>query len=75
MQIVEKDAALLEYPGETSSSLIADHHGMAKFKNPMDTNYTSVKNVLKWLIRKIRSKEAGELCRNLQRKMISPYRH
>ncbi|MCJ1353732.1 MAG: hypothetical protein MMC33_003719 [Icmadophila ericetorum] len=64
--IVEKDAALLEYPGETSSSLIADHHGMAKFKNHTDTNYANVRNVLKWLAKKTVRKDAGEL--------LSPFR-
>ncbi|KAI4136572.1 MAG: hypothetical protein LQ341_005546, partial [Variospora aurantia] len=49
--IVEKDSALLEYPGEITSSLIADHHGMAKFKTPQDTNYTVVRDILKWLTR------------------------
>ncbi|KAL8646882.1 MAG: hypothetical protein Q9210_005880 [Variospora velana] len=50
-RIVDKDSALLEYPGEITSSLIADHHGMAKFKTPQDTNYTIVRNILKWLTR------------------------
>ncbi|KAG8530798.1 uncharacterized protein KY384_004155 [Bacidia gigantensis] len=59
--IVDKDSALLEYPGETSSSLIADHHGMAKFRNPQDTNYTQVKNVLKWLKRKAVSEDTRDL--------------
>ncbi|KAI4262936.1 MAG: hypothetical protein L6R42_001894 [Xanthoria sp. 1 TBL-2021] len=59
--IVDKDSALLEYPGEVSSSLIADHHGMAKFKNPQDTNYTNVKNVLKWLKRKSVSEDTRDL--------------
>ncbi|KAL8671628.1 MAG: hypothetical protein Q9168_003879 [Polycauliona sp. 1 TL-2023] len=59
--IVDKDSALLEYPGEVSSSLIADHHGMAKFKNPQDTNYNNVKNVLKWLKRKRTSEDTRDL--------------
>ncbi|KAL8791063.1 MAG: hypothetical protein Q9213_000270 [Squamulea squamosa] len=58
--IVDKDSALLEYPGEASSSLIADHHGMAKFRNPKDTNYTNVKNVLKWLKRKSVSEDTRD---------------
>ncbi|KAL8715496.1 MAG: hypothetical protein Q9220_000831 [cf. Caloplaca sp. 1 TL-2023] len=59
--IVDKDSALLEYPGEISSSLIADHHGMAKFKNPQDTNYNNVKNVLKYLKRKVVSEDIKDL--------------
>ena len=57
---MDKDSALLEYPGETSSSLVADHHGMSKFKNATDTNYINVKNVLRWLMKKIMSKETAE---------------
>lgn len=57
---MDKDSALLEYPGETSSPLIADHHGMAKFKNPLDTNYTNVKNVLRWLMRKMVGEDTSE---------------
>ncbi|KAK8000629.1 hypothetical protein PG990_013229 [Apiospora arundinis] len=49
--IVERDSALLEYPGETSSFLMADHHGMAKFKDPLDANFTNVTNVLRFLTR------------------------
>ncbi len=61
IQIVDKDSALLEYPGEISSSLIADHHGMAKFKNPQDTNFKNVRNVLKWLKRRIVSEDTKDL--------------
>lgn len=50
---MERDSALLEYPGETSSSLIADHHGMAKFKDPLDSNFTNVTNVLRWLMKQL----------------------
>ncbi|KAK7962794.1 WD domain- G-beta repeat containing protein [Apiospora aurea] len=49
--IVERDSALLEYPGETSSSLMAAHHGMSKFKDPFDSNFTNVTNVLRFLTR------------------------
>ncbi|KAL8818633.1 MAG: hypothetical protein Q9223_002770 [Gallowayella weberi] len=59
--IVDKDSALLEYPGEISSSLIADHHGMAKFRNPQDTNYNIVKNVLRWLKRKLVKEDTKSL--------------
>ena len=53
MQIVEKDSALLEYPGETSTSVMADHNGMVKFKDPLDVNYINVTNVLRWVMKQL----------------------
>ncbi|PMD60278.1 uncharacterized protein K444DRAFT_722408 [Hyaloscypha bicolor E] len=46
--IVDKDSAKLGYPDEISASLDADHHGVVKFKNVLDSNYVNVRNVLKW---------------------------
>lgn len=57
---MDKDSALLEYPSETSSCLTADHHGMAKFRNPRDPNYVNVKNMLRWLKRKFVIEGASE---------------
>ncbi|MCJ1384404.1 hypothetical protein MMC17_007520 [Xylographa soralifera] len=51
--IVEKDSAILGYPGEMSDHLVVDHHGMTKFRSPLDTNYTNVKNLLRWLMRQL----------------------
>ncbi|TGJ76415.1 hypothetical protein E0Z10_g10893 [Xylaria hypoxylon] len=53
--VVEKESGILDYPGETSSSLMADHHGMVKFEHPLDTNFINVTNVLKWLMKKVAS--------------------
>ncbi|KAI0107446.1 hypothetical protein GGR51DRAFT_570813 [Nemania sp. FL0031] len=53
--IVEKESGVLDYPGETSSSLMADHHGMAKFETPLDSNFTNVTNVLRWLMKNLDS--------------------
>ena len=61
IQIVNKDSALLEYPGEISSSLIANHHGVSKFKNSQDTNYNNVRNVLKRMKRKFVSEATRDL--------------
>ncbi|EGS19443.1 uncharacterized protein CTHT_0049040 [Thermochaetoides thermophila DSM 1495] len=46
--IVEKDNAILDYPGEESMMLAADHHQVCKFKSTNDNNYRIV-------IEKIRS--------------------
>ncbi|KAI8635320.1 hypothetical protein F5Y19DRAFT_7290 [Xylariaceae sp. FL1651] len=51
--IVEKESAVLEYPGETSCALVADHHNMAKFQSPLDANFTNVRNVLRWLVKRV----------------------
>ncbi|EEP81421.1 predicted protein [Uncinocarpus reesii 1704] len=50
--IVSKDSAFLGYPKETSGTLQADHHGVAKFENPQDPNYQSVRGALRWLAKK-----------------------
>lgn len=51
--ILEKDASILGYPGETSKALDADHHNMCKYESPQDPNYIVVRNVLKSLVSKI----------------------
>ena len=50
--ILEKDASVLGYPGETSKALDADHHNVCKYDGPHDPNYILVRNVLKSLILK-----------------------
>jgi hypothetical protein len=50
---VEKDSGVLGYPEETSSSLNADHHSICKYKTPEDPNYVDVRNMLKWMMRKL----------------------
>lgn len=52
--IVERDSAVLGYPGEISAPLRVDHHGLTKFKDREDVNYRDVRNVLRSFLRKIR---------------------
>lgn len=54
---MEKDSAILGYPGETSSPLTANHHGMSKFRDLVDANYIDVRNILRWLMNKSGSKD------------------
>ncbi|KAI0490672.1 hypothetical protein F4859DRAFT_520389 [Xylaria cf. heliscus] len=61
--IVEKESGILDYPGETSSPLRADHHSMAKFETPLDANFTNVTNVLRWLMKKVASPKCATLDR------------
>lgn len=44
---------MLNYPQEVTAPVDADHHTIAKFSDPMDTNYVLVTNVLKQLTRDI----------------------
>ncbi|KAF1836460.1 NACHT and WD domain protein [Decorospora gaudefroyi] len=52
VMVVEKDSSLLGYPGEISKAMDADHHGVCKYQGPKDPNYVTVKNILKFLLRK-----------------------
>ncbi|KAI0515458.1 NACHT and WD domain protein [Xylaria bambusicola] len=58
IMIVEKDSAVLGYPGEISKALEADHHGVSKFDHPLDPNYITVRNVLMSLTSKALSEKA-----------------
>lgn len=49
--LVDKESSILGYPGEQSSSLVADHHGMTKFKNVQDSNYIDIRNALRYIVR------------------------
>jgi pimeloyl-ACP methyl ester carboxylesterase len=49
--LVDKESSILGYPSEHSSSLVADHHGMAKFKSRQDSNYIDVRNALRFIVR------------------------
>jgi hypothetical protein len=53
--LVEKDSAILGYFGEISKRLGADHHTVCKFDSIQNSNYISVRNVLKTLVVNIRS--------------------
>ncbi|KAG6997629.1 hypothetical protein G7Y79_00039g075910 [Physcia stellaris] len=50
MIIVDKGSATTGYPNEISKSLNADHHTVCKFDGNQDSDYVSVRNVLKTLI-------------------------
>ncbi|KAI9888888.1 MAG: hypothetical protein M1814_006177 [Vezdaea aestivalis] len=52
VMILEKDASVLGYPGETSKALDADHHNVCKYDDLRDPNYIIVRNVLKSLVSK-----------------------
>jgi hypothetical protein len=54
-QIIEKESAVLGYPGEISAPLRADHHGLTKFRSREDVNYRDVRNVLRSFLRKTRA--------------------
>ena len=54
--VLEKDSAVLGYPGEISKALDADHHQVCKFDSPDDPSYIAVRNVLKSLVCKSSSK-------------------
>ncbi|KAF2435949.1 NACHT and WD domain protein [Tothia fuscella] len=51
--VLEKETSILGYPGETSTGMDADHHGVCKYESPRDPNYIMVRNVLKSLVSKI----------------------
>ncbi|CZT11979.1 uncharacterized protein RCO7_07986 [Rhynchosporium graminicola] len=55
--VVERDSAILGYPGEISAPLRADHHGLTKFKDRADVDYRDVRNVLRSFLRKIQNPE------------------
>lgn len=58
IMVLEKDSAILGYPMEVSRALDADHHGVCKYSSPRDSNYLSVRNVLKSLVGRFRTKGA-----------------
>ncbi|KAH8807649.1 NACHT and WD domain protein [Xylogone sp. PMI_703] len=61
LMVVEKDSAVLAYPGELSGPLHADHHQLTKYKDERDGNYCYVRNVLRSLIQKIKELESPEI--------------
>ena len=48
--VLEKESAVLGYPGEISKALDADHHGVCKYDGPEDPRYLTVRNVLRSLV-------------------------
>ncbi|CAA9958491.1 WD40 repeat-containing protein [Pyrenophora teres f. maculata] len=53
VRIVEKDSAILGYPGEISRAMNADHHDVCKYYSPRDVNYISIRDVLKTLVDRV----------------------
>lgn len=58
--VLEKESSILGYPGEISKSLDADHHDVCKYTSQEDSNYISVRNALKTLVGKFRSRGMSE---------------
>ena len=54
--IVERDSAVLDYASEISAPLNADHHTVCKYASRQDSNYISVRNILKSLVEKSKLK-------------------
>ena len=54
--ILEQRFAVIGWPGETPIPLNADHNTVCKFDSTHDLNYIHVKNGLKTLMKKVRSK-------------------
>ena len=48
--VLQKETSILGYPGEVSTSMVADHHDVCKYTSRQDSNYISVRNVLKTLV-------------------------
>lgn len=44
--IVQRESAVLGYPGEHIALLNANHRGVCKFESPADNNYITVRNAL-----------------------------
>ncbi|KAL9093906.1 MAG: hypothetical protein Q9165_003829 [Trypethelium subeluteriae] len=59
--VVDKDSAVLQYLGEISSPLNADYHTICKFRSRGDSNYMSVRNIIKYWAMKVRSEDAKEV--------------
>ncbi|KAI0383265.1 hypothetical protein F5Y04DRAFT_250954 [Hypomontagnella monticulosa] len=52
--IVSKDSGVLNYPGEVSVPVNADHHTISKYSNRLDPNYLLVTNLLRQLTQDLR---------------------
>ncbi|KAI4660544.1 uncharacterized protein J4E78_005247 [Alternaria triticimaculans] len=55
VRILEKESAILGYPGEISRAMNADHHDVCKYYSPSDANYISMRDVLKTLVDRVRA--------------------
>ncbi|KAH8728410.1 hypothetical protein GQ44DRAFT_784152 [Phaeosphaeriaceae sp. PMI808] len=71
--IVEKDSAQLGYPGEITSSLNADHHTISKFESRLDSNYTNVKNILKYIMKEVMEKLPVQALQTSMQNLVLPH--
>lgn len=71
--IVEKDSATLGYLGEITKPLDADHHEVCKYINQQDSNYKSVRDVIRSMVERFRSKGNMEIVCRISRWGL-PYR-
>ena len=74
--IVEKDSSTLGYPGEITKPLNADHPDVCKYINQDDSNYKSVRDVLRSMVERFRKKGKGLLfdfaiCFHLKDRFVS----
>ncbi len=58
--IVEKDSAVLGYPGERSHAMNANHQTICKYDNPQDPNYLILKVIFESMLKNSLSKNATE---------------
>lgn len=74
MQIVEKDSAILQLPGEISGSLPANHHTICKFRSPTDTQYVRVRNTISYFAREATPNEGtvDHVCHLSKRDRLTP---
>ena len=59
--IVERDSSKLEFPGEITNPMNADHHDVCKYINQDDSNYKSVRDVLCFMVERFGKKGKGLL--------------
>ena len=56
--IVGKESAVLQYPGELSSPLYANHHTICKFQSRMESNYIKVRDTITYLAKRSSSENS-----------------
>jgi hypothetical protein len=59
--IVERDSSKLEFLGEITKPMNADHHDVCKYISQDDSNYKSVRDVLSFMVERFGKKGKGFL--------------
>lgn len=54
--MVKKESAVLGYPQEMATALIADHNQISKYRSRDDANYKSVKDALRNIVQRATAK-------------------